>query len=61
MKILFFCPWSSKKKWLQRIKLKFKGHRIYTLQDKFNFHDIESAIIWNLPNEIFSKLNVSIF
>ena len=56
MKILFYCPWSSKKKWLQRIKLKFKEHRIYTLQDKFNFRDIESAIIWNLPNEIFSKL-----
>ena len=33
MKILFFCPWSSKKKWLKHIKLKFKEHRIYTLQD----------------------------
>ena len=56
MNILFYCPWPNKNKWHKYIKLKYKGHRIYTLQDSFNFDEIESAIIWKLPNEIFSKL-----
>ena len=55
MKILFYCPWSNNKKWLQSIIHKFKGQKIYTLNDKFNYKDIDCAIIWNLPNTIFSK------
>lgn len=56
MNIFFYCPWSSKQKWLKYIKLKFKGHKIYTLDDKFNVNEIEIAIIWKLPNKFFSKL-----
>ena len=56
MNILFYCQWPNKKNWLQSIKHKFRGQTIYTLKDKFNYQDIDCAIIWNLPNNIFSKL-----
>ena len=56
MKILFYCQWPDKKAWLKYLKLKFKKHKIYTVEDKFNYEDIEIAIIWKLPNTIYSNL-----
>ena len=57
MKILFYNPWPNQNKWILSIKKKFVGYQIYTLKDKFKFEDIECAIIWNLPNNIFKKLS----
>ena len=57
MNFLFYNPWPNEKKWLDIIKIKFKNHNIYTLKDKFNYLDIDAAIIWCLPNKFFSKLN----
>ena len=57
MKILFYNPWPNQNKWILSIKKKFVGYQIYTLKDKFKFEDIECAIIWNLPDNIFKKLN----
>lgn len=57
MKILFYNPWPNQNKWILSIKKKFIGYQIYTLKDKFKFEDIECAIIWNLPDNIFKKLS----
>ena len=57
MKILFYNPWPNQNKWILSIKRKFVGYEIYTLKDKFKFEDIECAIIWNLPDNIFKKLS----
>ena len=57
MKILFYNPWPNQNKWILSIKKKFVGYQIYTLKDKFKFEDIECAIIWNLPDNIFKKLS----
>ena len=57
MAIFFYCPWHDKDKWLKEIKKKFYNNKIVTLKDKSNFSKIEYAIIWELPNEVYQKLN----
>ena len=56
MNILFYCTFSNKNKWLTVIKRKFKGNKIFTVNDNINYSKIDIAIVWNVPNEILSKL-----
>ena len=56
MNIFFHCNFSNKNKWHQEIKKKFKDHRIFSIKDKIEYHKIDFAIIWNLPDEILKKL-----
>jgi len=56
MSILFYCDFLESKKWINNFKDKFKNERFYTVSDKPNYHQIEYAIIWNLPNKILKKL-----
>ena len=57
MTILFYCNWKNKDEWLKKIKKKFKNEKIFTLKDKLVFSKIKIAIIWNLPDEVYQKLN----
>ena len=56
MTILFYCPWHNKNEWLKTIKKKFANNKIVTLENKLDFSKVTSAIIWDLPNEIYKKL-----
>ena len=56
MNILYYCTISNQSKWLEILKKKFKGHKIMTLEDNFDFKEIDAAIVWNLPNSILKKL-----
>ena len=56
MSILFHCPWHNSDEWLRVIRKQFKSHKIYTLQDRPDLSNIESAIIWNLSNEVLGKI-----
>ena len=56
MTILFYCPWHDKNEWLKAIKKKFANNKIVTLENKLDFSKVTSAIIWDLPNEIYKKL-----
>ena len=56
MSIFFHCTFPNQKKWLQSVKNKFKQHKVYTINDKMCFTTIEYAIVWNLPDQILSKL-----
>ena len=42
--------------WKKTIKKYFKNEKIISLKDYKNFHDVNCAIIWNLPDNILSKL-----
>ena len=57
MIFFFYCPWHDKHEWLKKIKKKFYNNKIVTLKDKPKFSEIEYAIIWELPNEVYQKLN----
>ena len=57
MTILFYCNWNNKDEWLKKIKKKFKNEKIFTLKDKPDFSKIKISIIWNLPDEVYQKLN----
>ena len=56
MSILFHTTFANEKEWFDEIKKKFKKQKIYKISDKPDFKEIEFAIIWNLPNNILSKL-----
>ena len=56
MSILFHCLWHNKNEWLRVIKKQFKGHKIYSLEDKPDLSSIEFAIIWDLSNEVLGKM-----
>ena len=42
--------------WKKTIKKYFKNEKIISIKDYKNFHDVNCAIIWNLPDNILSKL-----
>ena len=42
--------------WKKTIKRYFKNEKIVTIKDHNKLCDVKYAIIWNLPNEVFSKL-----
>ena len=42
--------------WKKTIKKYFKNEKIISLKDYKNFHDVNCAIIWNLPDNILSRL-----
>ena len=56
MSILFYCNFPDQKNWIKKFKEKFKNERLYTINDKPNYNQIEYAIIWNLPDKILKKL-----
>ena len=56
MNIFFYCTFTNEQKWFQAIKKKFKGHKIFTINDSFNYKKIDVAIVWKLPNNILYKL-----
>ena len=60
MNILFHCTFSDQKEWLKSLKKKFRGHKFFTIKDKFNYSNISVAIIWNLPDNIYKKLVIII-
>jgi glyoxylate/hydroxypyruvate reductase A len=57
MNILYYSTFSNQEMWLKILKKKFKGHRIFTIKDNFDFKKIEIAIVWNLPNSILKKIS----
>ena len=57
MSILFYSPWHDRHEWLKEIKKKFKNKHVVTLQDNPDLSKIKCAIIWDLPNAIYRKLN----
>ena len=57
MTILFHCTFENSKEWKNKIKKKFKTKKIISIYDKNEFDKVDIAIIWNLPNQILSKLN----
>ncbi len=42
--------------WKKTIKQYFKNEEIISIKDYKKFHDVNSAIIWNLPDQILPKL-----
>ena len=42
--------------WKKIIKKYFKNEKIISIKDYKNFHDVNCAIIWNLPDNILSRL-----
>ena len=56
MSILFHCSWNNKDEWLRAIKKQFKGHKIYSLEDKRDLSKVEFGIIWNLSNKVLKKM-----
>ena len=57
MSILFYCTFKNKDQWLRSIKKKFKKEIVYTPNNKLDYSKINYAIVWNLPDKIYSKLN----
>ena len=57
MSILFYCTFKNKDQWLRSIKKKFKKEKVYTPNNKLDYSKIDYAIVWNLPDKIYSKLN----
>ena len=56
MTILFHTTFKNKDKWKIIIQKKFKNKKIISIQDEKDFHDVDIAIIWNLPKSILKKL-----
>ena len=56
MNILFYTKFANQKELLKIVKKKFRGARVFTIQDKINLKKIDIAMIWNLPNSYFKKL-----
>ncbi len=56
MSILFHCKFANSKEWEINIRKKFKNKKIISIDDKNEFDKVDIAIIWNLPNQILSKL-----
>jgi glyoxylate/hydroxypyruvate reductase A len=57
MNILYYSTFSNQIDWLKLLRKKFKGHKIFTIKDKFDFKKIDSAVVWNLPDPILKKLS----
>ena len=56
MNILFYTKFANQKELLKIVKKKFRGARVFTIQDKINLKKIDIAMVWNLPNSYFKKL-----
>jgi len=56
MNILFYTKFANQKELLKIVKKKFKGARVFTIQDEINLKKIDIAMVWNLPNSYFKKL-----
>tara|TARA_Y100000590_G_C15743481_1_gene1021150 strand:- start:1689 stop:2621 length:933 start_codon:yes stop_codon:yes gene_type:complete len=56
MKIFLYLPWHDKKDWVKKFNKVLQNDRIVTLEDRFDFSEIECAILWDLPNKIYKKL-----
>ncbi len=56
MNILFYATYSNQEEFLNTLRKKFKHDKVYTIKDNVNFSNIDVAMVWNLPNNIFKKL-----
>ena len=56
MSIFFYSPWPNNTEWLKKIKKKFKGYKIYTLNDNPDFKKIKYALVWDIKDNILSKM-----
>ena len=56
MSIFFYSPWPNNKLWLKKINKKFKSYKIYTLNKKTDFNKIKYALVWDLKDELLSKM-----
>ena len=62
MSIFFYSPWPNNTDWLKKIKKKFKGYKIYTLNDNPDFKKIKYALVWDIKDNILSKMpNIKAF
>ena len=57
MNFFYYSKFSNESKWLSILKKKFKDHRIFTINDNFDYSKIEVAIVWHLPNSVLKKLS----
>ena len=57
MNILYYSTFQNQDIFLKKIKLKFKSHNIYTINDKFDFKSIDVAMVWKLPDKYLKKLS----
>ena len=57
MNILYYSTFSNQSKWVNSLKKKFKGCKVLTIKDNFDYNKIDVAIVWNLPNTILKKLS----
>tara|TARA_Y100000741_G_C18182331_1_gene529883 strand:- start:102 stop:1031 length:930 start_codon:yes stop_codon:yes gene_type:complete len=55
MSVFFYTPWPNDE-WLKKIKKKFKGYKIYTLKNNPDFKKIKYALVWDLKDNILSKM-----
>ena len=56
MNILFYTNFANQSQLLKLVKKKFRHSKIFTIKDKLQFEEIDIAMVWNLPDEIFKKL-----
>ena len=56
MNILFHCTFSDQAEWIKSLKKKFKENKFFTIKDKVNYNNIDVAIVWKLPDNIYKKL-----
>ena len=55
MSVFFYTPWPNDE-WLKKIKKKFKGYKIYTLKNNPDYKKIKYALVWDLKDNILSKM-----
>ena len=56
MSIFFYSPWPNNIDWIKKIKKKFKGYKVYTLNDNPDFKKIKYALVWDIKDNILSKM-----
>ena len=56
MSILFYSEFENSNEWEKRIKKKFNNKNIISIRDEREFHKVDIAIVWNLPDNILCKL-----
>ena len=56
MSILFHCTFKNSSKWITKIKRRFKNKKIISIYDTDKFNEVDIAIVWNLPQDILTKL-----
>ncbi len=56
MNIFFYATYSNQKEFLKTLRNKFKQDKIYTIEDNVDLSEIDVAMVWNPPNNVFKKM-----